>query len=70
MLFIKIKQQDLSHDGKNVSDSIAYFTRVYMICLRSRVRTEVRPMENDSTRLYKNGDISVVIKCSLLKFGR
>ena len=32
--------------------------------LRSRVRIEVRPTENDSTRLYKNGDISVVITCS------
>ena len=35
--------------------------------LRSRVRIEVRPTENDSTRLYKNGDISVVIMCSWLK---
>ena len=25
------------------------------------MRIEVRPTENDSTRLYKNGDISVVI---------
>ena len=33
MLLIKIKQQDLLHDGKIISDSIAYFTRVYMICL-------------------------------------
>ena len=33
MLLIKIKQQDLLRDGKNISDSIAYFTRVYMICL-------------------------------------
>ena len=32
--------------------------------LRSRLRIEVRPTENDSTRLYKNGDISVVITCS------
>ena len=32
--------------------------------LRSRVRIEVRPTENDSTRLYKNGGISVVITCS------
>ena len=29
MLLIKIKQQD----GKNIPDSIAYFTRVCMICL-------------------------------------
>ena len=29
MLLIRIKQQDLLHDGKNISDSIA---RVYMIC--------------------------------------
>ena len=28
--------------------------------LRSRLRIEVRPTENDLTRLYKNGDISVV----------
>ena len=34
------------------------------LVLRSRVRTEVRPTKNDSTRLYKNGDISVVITCS------
>ena len=33
MLLIKIKQQDLLPDGKNISDSIAYFTRLYMICL-------------------------------------
>ena len=32
--------------------------------LRSLVRIEVRPTENDSTRLYKNGDILVVITCS------
>ena len=31
---------------------------------RSRVWIVVRPTENDSTRLYKNGDISVVISCS------
>ena len=33
MLLIKIKQQDLLHDGKNISDSIAYFLRVCMISL-------------------------------------
>ena len=33
MLLIKIKQQDSLHYGKNLSDSIAYFTRVDMICL-------------------------------------
>ena len=37
---------------------------VIFIALRSRVRIEVRPTENDSTRLYKNGGISVVITCS------
>ena len=36
----------------------------YQYILRSRVRIEVRPMENDSTQLYINGDISVVIMCS------
>ena len=35
-----------------------------MFNLRSRLRIEVRPTENDLTRLYKNGDISVVITCS------
>ena len=30
---MKIKQQDLLDDGKNIFDSIACFTRVYMICL-------------------------------------
>ena len=29
MFLIKIEQQDLLRDGKNSSDSIAYFTRVY-----------------------------------------
>ena len=33
MLLIKIKQQDLLRDRKNISDSIAYFTRAYVICL-------------------------------------
>ena len=33
MLLIKIKQQDLLHDSKNISDSITCFTKVYMICL-------------------------------------
>ena len=33
MLLIKIKQEDLLLDGKRISDSIAYFTGVYMICL-------------------------------------
>ena len=35
-----------------------------LVSLRSLVRTEVRPTENDSTQLYKNDDISVVITCS------
>ena len=33
MVLIKIEPQDLLHDGKSISDSIAYFGRVYMICL-------------------------------------
>ena len=32
--------------------------------VKVRVRIEVRPTKNDLTRLYKNGDISVVITCS------
>ena len=31
---------------------------------------DVRPTENDSTRLYKNGDISAGIKCSSNLIGR
>ena len=33
MLLIKIKQEDLFRDGKNISDSTAYFTiiRVYVL---------------------------------------
>ena len=31
MLFVKIKQQDLLYDNKIISDSIAYFMRVYVI---------------------------------------
>ena len=38
--------------------------KTIMDSLRSRVRIEVRPTENDLTRLYKNGDISIVITCS------
>ena len=34
MLFIKMKQQDFLRDGKNISDSIAYFTRVYFYRIR------------------------------------
>ena len=34
------------------------------IGLRSRVWIVMRPTENDLTRLYKNGDISVVISYS------
>ena len=37
---------------------------VFLIQFRSRLRIEVRLTENDLTRLYKNGDISVVITCS------
>ena len=33
MHLVKIKQQDLLLDGKDISYSIAYFTRVYMVCL-------------------------------------
>ena len=33
MLLIKMKQQDLLCDGKNISDSIAYSMRVCMTCL-------------------------------------
>ena len=32
--------------------------------VRSRLRIEVRPTENDPTRLYKNGDISVFISAA------
>ena len=32
MLFVKIKQQDLLYHIKNISDSVAYFMRVYVIC--------------------------------------
>ena len=31
MLFVKIKQQDLLYHNKIISDSIAYFMRVYVI---------------------------------------
>ena len=31
MLFVKIKQQDLLYDIKNIPGSIAYFTRAYVI---------------------------------------
>ena len=40
------------------------FLNDIFLMLRSRVRIEVRPTENDSTRLYKNGNISVVITFS------
>ena len=33
MLLIKINQQDVFCDSKNISDSTVYFTRVYIICL-------------------------------------
>ena len=36
----------------------------HFICLRSRLRIEVRPTGNDLARLYKNGDISVIITCN------
>ena len=35
-----------------------------VLALRSRLRIEVRPTENDLTRLYKNGDISIVVTCN------
>ena len=31
LLLINIKQPDLLPDGKNISDSIAHFTRVYRV---------------------------------------
>ena len=31
MLLIKIKEQDFLRDGENISDSIAYVTRVYTV---------------------------------------
>ena len=43
---------------------ITKFNVLRCISLRSRLRIEVRPTENDLTQLYKNGDISVVITCS------
>ena len=52
----------------NLPQPSSYIVSTFFVChiviLRSRVRIEVRPTENDSTRLYKNGDISVVITCS------
>ena len=38
--------------------------RICRNLLKSRLRIEVRPTENDLTQLYKNGEISVVITCS------
>ena len=44
MLLIKIKQQDLLPDGKNISDSIAYL-REYTGCLKkfARIRRTQNP---------------------------
>ena len=50
--------------------SVKSTSKVVKYLLKSRLRIEVRPTENDLTRLYKNGDILVVITCSWLKFGR
>ena len=43
MLLIKIKQQDLLHDGKKIPDSITYFTRVYMIYLIFQSASHLAP---------------------------
>ena len=32
MFLVKVKQQDLLYHIKNISDSVAYFMRVYVIC--------------------------------------
>ena len=40
------------------------------LLLRSRVWIAMQPTENDSTWLHKNGNITVVISYSYLKFGR
>ena len=44
MLLMKIKQQDSLGDGKNISDSISYFTRVYMICLIFPSASQLAPI--------------------------
>ena len=54
MLLIKIEQQDLLRDGKNISDSIAYYTRVYMICLT---------FPNVSQHIYRLIASACKIKC-------
>ena len=46
------------------------FNLIVLWHLRSRVWIAVQPTKNDSTRLYKNGDISVVISCSSNLIGR
>ena len=52
----KTERMQSKRDGRKL--------QMFQIELRSRVWIVVRPTENDSTRLYKNGDISVVISCS------
>ena len=54
---------------KSEAGSPVRFFEKQLHALRSRVWIAVRPTENDSTRLYKNGDTSVVISCSKLKSG-
>ena len=54
----KLKNEIEFKESKIKTHSFTYHA------LRSWLRIEVRPTENDLTLLHKNGDISVVITCS------
>ena len=55
----------LSLDDGTVIDAKEFHKlQTLYLQLRSRLRIEVQPTENDLTRLYKNGEISVVITYS------
>ena len=62
-LSIILKYQEMNVQIQTFADKDIE-TSCIVDLLRLRVRIEVRPIENDLTRLYKNGDISVVITCS------
>ena len=48
---------------KTKTKSLHLLFKFVAISFRSRLWIALGPTENDSTRLYKDGDISAVIRC-------
>ena len=70
MPLIKIKQ-DLLHDGRNISDLIAYFTRVYTGCLKkfARIQRTVKSVQSILSHLITTSVLGAMFTHFLVEHG-